>query len=114
MRHSDPLTCPRSGHHPSWCERSLVFVEVRQEVLRKGIPMIVGQTMAYKRHENEFTSAEHAGGMVAHHDLVRAVLAADSIDGVHFFLAGKPKDDTPLERLRHSFAGREIAVHPLP
>ena len=75
--------------------------------------MIVGQTTAYKRHESEFTSAEHAGGMVAHHDLVRAVLATNYIDGVHFFLGGKPEDDSPAERLRHSFPGREIAIHPL-
>src|SRR6266853_413012 len=75
--------------------------------------MIVCQTTLYKRRQSEFTSAEHSGGMVAHHDLVRAVLSADAIEGVHFFVGGKTDDDAPIDDLRHNFPGREIAVHPL-
>lgn len=75
--------------------------------------MIVCQTITYKRRQNDFTSAEQSGGMVAHHELVRAALANEAIDGVHFFLSGQPEDEAPLASLQNEFRAKAIAVHPL-
>lgn len=75
--------------------------------------MIVGQTIPYSRKDGSFTSAEREGAMVAHHELIRAALAADPVQGVHFFLSGTPDDQLPIALLKSEFPTKIIAVHRL-
>lgn len=77
-------------------------------------PMIVGQTIPYSRIQDDFTSAEREGAIVAHHEIARASLTTESISGVDFFLTSRLVDQGAMAALRSEFPNKDIAVHRLP